>query len=73
MLGRPITPRTFEFSTANTVWLISHGLGAFPIVDVYVTINGEINKIMPAGVQYIDPNTCVISFSVPRSGTAVLS
>lgn len=72
MAQRPITPRTFEITSASDAWTIEHGLGAYPIVDVYIDLAGEMNKVIPLSVTYVDVNTCVIGFSVPRTGTAVI-
>ncbi len=72
MSSRPITPRTFEFTTPAVNWTIEHNLAAFPIVDVFLMLDGELHKVIPKGVTYVNANNCVVEFSTPRAGTAVL-
>lgn len=58
-------------SAADT-WTIVHNMGNYPIVDVYVMNDGELVKIMPDSVTYIDPMSCSVGFSVPRTGFALV-
>ena len=69
------TATSFEYTQveASTSWTVVHNLGLYPSVDVFVTYNGVSQKIIPASVTYTDANTCVIGFSVARSGTAVVA
>lgn len=57
-------------STAATVWTINHNLGGYPIADAYVTYNGDLQRILPASVTYVDANTCTLTFNTPRAGFA---
>jgi hypothetical protein len=57
----------------STEWTIIHNMGRLPVIDVYVSSGGETKIIYPALVEVIDEMSCVISFSIPRSGTAILS
>jgi hypothetical protein len=64
---------THTQTTAATTWTIAHGLGLTePVVDVYITVNGTITKILPKSVQTIDMNTSVVTFSSARTGTVVV-
>ncbi len=59
--------------TAASVWTINHGMGMYPAVDVYIEVDGEIVKIMPQAVTYVNPMVCTLTFSVARSGFATVS
>lgn len=56
--------------TASTTWTIVHGLQDYPIVDVYITLAGELQKVLPQAVTYVNPTTCVVTFSEAVSGYA---
>jgi hypothetical protein len=66
---------TYEHTqaVASATWSVNHNLMMYPIVDVFVDIGGNLNKIIPAGVTYIDNNNCDITFSTPYSGYATVS
>lgn len=53
-------------------WTLVHNIGGYPIVDVFTEYGGELVKIMPASVTYIDGNTCTLTFSTPRTGFATV-
>ena len=59
--------------TESTEWTIVHNMGRLPVIDVYVVSGAETKIVYPSLVEVIDDMSCVISFSIPRSGTAVLS
>lgn len=59
--------------TAATVWTIVHGMGMYPIVDVYIDVDGVVQKIMPKAITYVDPQTCTVTFNTARSGFATVS
>ena len=61
-----------EQTTPSTIWTIAHGLGMYPIVDAFVTYNGELQKIIPAAVTFIDANTVQLSFTSAQSGYATV-
>jgi len=69
-----MTPTTVASSythfqeTPAIEWVIPHMLGVYPIADVYVDSAGELQKIIPLEVIYVDPNTCRIEFSNPTAG-----
>ena len=69
----PIRNSTFIHSSASTTWTIHHSAPGIPVVDVYCEVDGLIQKIIPVSVIVISPGICEINFSVPRSGTAVIS
>jgi hypothetical protein len=52
------------------VWTINHGTGSYPVVDVYVMIEGDLHKVIPSEVTYISPMVCTISFTEPYIGFA---
>ena len=56
-------------STPAAVWLINHGLGRYPAVDVVDSSNSEVD----GDLQYLDSNHLSITFSAPFSGEAYLN
>ena len=61
-----------EQATPSTTWTIAHGLKDYPIVDVYVSYNGDMQKIIPSAITYVDMDTCTVSFTVPYAGYATV-
>lgn len=59
-------------SVASSTWTIIHDLGRYPAIDVYTTINGDTQKIMPLSIVYDSPNQVTVSFTSARAGTARL-
>jgi len=59
-------------STPSATWTIVHNLGAYPIVDAYIEYAGELQRILPSAVTYVDENTCTLSFATPRAGFATV-
>lgn len=53
-------------------WTIEHNLGVYPIVDAWTTDGGELKKILPAGVNYVNANSCTLEFSSAISGFATV-
>lgn len=57
--------------TPSLVWEVQHNLFTrAPVVDTWVVINGQLQKILPKAVKIIDQNKCNIEWSVPRAGKA---
>jgi hypothetical protein len=59
-----------EQTTPATQWVINHYLKDYPIVDVYVSYNDDIQKIIPSAITYVNQDTCTVDFTVPFSGYA---
>lgn len=74
-LVKQLPSQVFEYTqaVASTSWVIAHGMGMYPIVDVFVDYQGESQKILPRSVAYTNTNTCTITFSQPLTGKATLS
>lgn len=53
-------------------WRIYHEQVGYPVIDVFVTENNTVQKILPSGIVYIDDNTIDVEFSEPRSGFAIM-
>jgi hypothetical protein len=71
-MGYTTTVETvFEQSTPASIWNITHGVG-YPIIDVYVEINGKLEKMMPQKVEHISSSQSKIYFSAPTAGIAKL-
>lgn len=60
-------------ATPSATWVITHNLGMYPVVDIFVLFENEYHKIMPAGVTYDSGNQCTITFSTPRQGYATVT
>jgi hypothetical protein len=64
----------FNQVAPSTSWVIVHDLNTkVPIVDCWIDNNGEQTKIIPSNVVGTDLNTCTITFTSARSGSAVVS
>lgn len=59
--------------TPSDTWTIVHGFGGYPIVDVFINIDGAVQKVIPLGIIYIDSATCTVTFTSPQSGYASVS
>lgn len=64
---------TFQQLTPSAVWTFPYQSNKPPIVDVYCDIDGVTEKIIPLSVVMSAPGECQITFSIARSGTAVIS
>jgi hypothetical protein len=63
----------FVQSTPAATWTVNHTFLGAPLCDVLVPDgNGAMIKILPAGVTYVSDTQLLITFTVPRSGTARL-
>lgn len=69
---RPITTFKHVQETPALVWAIEHNMGDYPVVDVYISVNGVVNKVIPRSVAYVDNNTVNITFTGPQSGFATM-
>ena len=68
---------THTQDTASTTWNITHNLGQpAPVVDCWITSNDPYTNaptttgIIPESVVATDENNVIITFTVPRTGTA---
>lgn len=64
---------THEQSIPSDSWVIQHNLGYYPIVDVFIMMDGVQVKMMPMNIQYTDVNMCTVSFSKEFTGVASVS
>lgn len=68
-----ITPYSYIQSTPSTTWTINHNLGSKPMVDVLLEINGVMQKVYPLSITHTSDNTVVVTWSLARTGRAVLT
>lgn len=73
MATRPVTFYRHVQESAAATWTIPHGLLSYPIVDVYVDYEGQVQKILPSAVTYTDANTVTVTFSEPKAGFATVT
>lgn len=71
-LTRPLTVSKFVQAAPAATWNINHGLGGYPVLDVYITANGSVQKVLPQAVTYVDDNNCTVTFSTPLAGFATI-
>ena len=58
-------------SSSSTTWTISHNLDVSSVaVDAMIDISGNLEKILPAGIEHVDNNTLEITFSSAQTGRA---
>lgn len=55
----------------SATWTISHNRNCEPIVHVYININGELQRCLPARIEAVTLNQVVVVFSAPQSGEAI--
>ena len=67
-----IKPVSFKQTVAADTWVINHGCGYYPVIDVMVSINGTLQKILPMDISNTDLNTITIKFSRAFTGEARL-
>jgi len=68
-----ITNYTHNQDVAASTWTINHNLGSKPMVDVLLSINGQLQKVYPLSVTHSSDNTTVITWTAARTGKAILS
>jgi len=56
----------------SATWTITYGSAGYPIVDVYISVNGKVQKILPKSIDYVDEHTVHVQFTEPRSGFATV-
>ncbi len=64
-------------STASDTWVIQHNLGGngsqgVPMVEVLWDNGGQLQKLVPAGIEMTDRNTVTITFNSARTGQAII-
>jgi hypothetical protein len=59
-------------NVASSTWTINHNLGAEPAVDVFLVVNGQAQKAFPMSVTHPSENSTVITWSISRTGIAIL-
>ena len=70
--SRPIVTIKHVQQNLDPVWTIDHNQNGYPLVDVYTTDHGIVQKILPMRVEYVDENTVKIHFSQGRKGFATV-
>ena len=61
-----------EQTTPASVWVVKHACGN-PVVDVYVSQDGEMIKMLPESVKFISASQCEIHFTGSYTGIAKIS
>lgn len=72
-MPRPISQYRHVQSVAATTWTVTHGLKTYPVCDVYVSVSGVVQKVLPASVVYVDQDTVTITFSSATAGFATIT
>lgn len=66
------TSFTFTQEIPASTWTIEHNLNCAPIVDVLITLDGILQKVIPLAVEHVTVDTMVVTFSSAQSGEARL-
>lgn len=69
---KPTFFATHTQTTPSDTWVIPHGFGSNPSVQVQVDYAGALQSILPNSIAYPDTKTVVIGFTTPFTGTARL-
>jgi hypothetical protein len=56
--------------SASDSWAVEHNLGGYPTVEVFIMVHGELQKVIPRAVTYVDANSCTVSFTAAYTGFA---
>ena len=72
-MSRYFIPKEFIFiqDTPSDLWVIKHACG-YPSVDIFTTLNGNVEKMIPLEITHVSDSRCEISFTKPFSGFAKL-
>lgn len=62
---------------AATEWVVQHNLGGngsqgVPMVEVLWDNGGQLQKLVPSGIEMTDKNTVTIRFTTARAGQAII-
>lgn len=60
-------------STPSDVWIVNHGLGVLPNLDVIIEENGVRQKVLVDKVLFLDEDNVELRFSTPREGSVRFS
>lgn len=64
---------TYFQETPSTTWNILHALNiATPVIQVYIDIDGGVQRVMPSSVVSVDANNLTVTFTEAQSGYARL-
>jgi hypothetical protein len=67
--GEYTTVREFEFPTPQTVWVVAHNLGRYPVVHVTTLGGAEIDAV----VQHESENLLRVYHTTPMAGRVILA
>lgn len=64
-------------STPATEWVIHHNLGGngsqgIPMVEILWDNGGQLQKLVPSGIEMTDRNTVTVRFNSARAGQAII-
>lgn len=61
-------------SAPAQTWTIVHNLGTKPLVELFVNDgNGDLQKAWPLGLEHVNDDTVVVTWSINRTGYATLA
>ena len=63
----------YEQTAPSSTWNIYHGMGAHPLVETNVFVDGKLEKAFPVSVQHLDLNNVRVTWSISRTGFATLA
>lgn len=64
---------THKQTEAAADWVIVHGFGRTPAVNVSINYEGKLQVVLPREVIIDSPNQVTVKFSAPQTGEARLN
>ena len=71
-MNQEITSFTHKQPVASDTWVIKHNLNCKPVVQVFVMVDGKLQRIIPKGIKCDTQMQVTVSFTAPFAGHAVL-
>lgn len=59
---------SYEQASPSDEWIVQHNLNKKVVVDVLVNYQGNLTKILPSEILFIDNYSIKIKFSKPMTG-----
>jgi hypothetical protein len=71
-MNKEIQGYTHVQGTESVTWVVKHNLNCKPIVQVYVEVNGKLERMLPQKIVADNAMQVTVTFTTPRKGHVVL-
>ena len=61
-----------EQTVPSSTWVIEHNAGGRAAVDVYLTVDGKFQQVIPLNIIHASDTVVNVVFSAPQVGKAVV-